>query len=117
MRRTFVSDLYVGMDQVFESAQQLYEAQCFQDSFLLIQPLINNKQSDIMEQILFLAANICEARNEFRLAIDYYSKTIKCIHVYSLDDIHYRMAKCFIKLESFKEAENVVILNLLMIVI
>lgn len=101
--------------QVLESAQRLYEAECLQDSFYLVQTLISKKNLDILEKSLFLCAKICEAKSEFRLAIDYYSKTAKCINVYSLDDIHYRMAKCLIKLKSFREAEDVVILNTLML--
>ena len=101
--------------QVLESAQRLYQAECYNDSFYLVQTLISMKHLDILEQALFLCATICEARCEYRLAIDYYSKTAKCINTYSLDDIHYRMAKCFIKLKSFREAEDAVIFNILIV--
>lgn len=95
---------------VLKSAQKLYEAECWDDAYLLVQVLISRKKLDIMESALLLAARICEAKEEFLLAIDYYSATTKFINSCSLDDVYYRIANCHIKLKSFKEAEDAVII-------
>ena len=99
------------MDDVFvlNSAQSLYDSGCIEDSYLLIETILSKKNISIMEQALFLAGKICEGKNEFRLAIDFYSKAIRLINKYSLDDINYRMAYCYAKLKCFKEAEETVI--------
>jgi tetratricopeptide (TPR) repeat protein len=98
--------------QVLKTAQKLYEAECWEDAYLLVKVLISRKHMENMGDALFLSAKICEAKNEYRLAIEYYSKATKFIHNCSLDDINYRIGCCYIKLKSFKEAGDAVIIIL-----
>lgn len=95
--------------QVLKAAQKLYDAKCLEDAYSLVQVLVSRKHIDTTEAALFLGGKICEASGDFRLAIDYYSQTTKFIHQCSLDDIHYRIAHCYIKLKLYKDAEDAVI--------
>ena len=96
-------------EQLLQSASRLYNSECYDDSFTLVEIIISKKNLSIKEKTLFLAAKICEARQEFKTAIDFYLQTIKFIHECSIDDINYRLAVCYFKLKCFKDAEEAVL--------